>query len=188
MIDSLSLPNHNLNVINFSRIYNGKFLHSFLAHLDEYKLTDIKLRNKDIKKLLYHNIIHALCEEVLRIKSNEKVVIFYNTNSLPKTDLNKYVSEEELIIFIELLLRKITRLLPIKIFITSYSFEYFVHLMKRNDAKGVEILFNIKAFIEKANYERFTFQKIRIFSQKYGLTFLSNIYFNAIKSKQLLLK
>jgi len=188
MVDSLSLPNHNLNVINFTKIYNGKFLHSFLAHLDEYKLTDIKLRNKDIKKLLYHNIIHALCEEVLHAKSSDKVVIFYNTNSLPKTDLNKYVSEEELILFIELLLRKITKLLPIKIFITSYSFEYFVHLMRKNEAKGIEILFNIKALIEKTNYERFTFQKIRIFSQKYGLTFLSNVYFNAIKSKQLLLK
>ena len=188
MSDSILLPTHNLHVIDFEKIYNDKILHNFFAHLNDYKLTDIRLANKDIRKLLYHGIIHALCEEILHARCSEKVVVFYSTSNLVKTDLNKYIAEEELILFIEMLLRKVMRLLPVRIFITSHSFKSFVYLVKKNEARGMEILYRIKALIDRTSYEQYTFRKIRIFTQKYGLTFLSDVYFNAIKSKQLLLR
>lgn len=188
MLHTLTLPEHNLYIVDFSKIFTEKFLSSFYNSCEQYNLRDITLKNKDIKKLIYHCLIHSVCEEVLHVRCNNKTVIFYNTNHLPKSDLNKYISEEELIIFIELLLRKTSKMLPIRVFITSYTFEYFLHLIKTKKAKGIEILYKIKAFVDKINFEKFTFQKIRLFSKKYDLTFLSNVYFNAIKSKQLLLK
>jgi len=188
MQSCVHLPTHNINVISFEQIYNESFVPNFLRYLAEYNIAEIKLKNKDIRKLLYHSIIHAICESVLHVKGREKTVIYYNTNHLPKSDLNRYVSEEELIVFVEMLLRKMTKLLPIKIFITSHTFEYFKYLLQKNDARGMELLYNIKSLIERSNYEKYTFKKIRVFAQKYGLAFLSDVYFNAIKSKQLLLK
>jgi hypothetical protein len=188
MLQSLILSEHNLYIVDFSKIFTDRFLPNFYSSCEQYNLHNISLKNKDVKKLIYHCLIHSLCEEVLCVKSNNKTVIFYNTNHLPKSDLTKYISEEELIIFIELLLRKTSKMLPIRVFITSYTFDYFVHLIKAKKARGIEILYKIKAFVDKISFEKFTFQKIRLFSKKYDLTFLSNIYFNAIKSKQLLLK
>lgn len=188
MVQTLHLPQYNLQIINFEKIYCEKFIKEFFEHCEAYKINNIILKNKDVKKLMYHNIIHSICEEILTNKHREKIIIFFNTCLLPKTDLNKYIAEEELLMFFELLLRKISKILPIRIYITSQTFSYFYYIWKKNDAKGIEILFKIKAFAEKFNYERFTFQKIRMFSKKYGLTFLSNIYFSNIKAKQLLLK
>lgn len=184
----LHLPQYNLQIINFEKIYCEKFIKSFFDYCEQYNIQNINLKNKDIKKLIYHNIIFNICEEILHNKQKEKIIVYFNTCLLPKTDLNKYIHEEELLIFFELLLRKVSKILPVKVFITSITFSYFYYSWKKNDAKGIEILYRIKAFSEKFNFERFTFQKIRMFSKKYGLTFLSNIYFNNIKSKQLLLR
>jgi len=188
MSDVLHLPQHNLQIINFEKIYSEKFIKNFFNNCEEYNITNISLKNKDVKKLMYHNIIFAICEEILHTRVNEKSIIFFSTSTLTKTDLNRYVSEEELILFFELLLRKLSKILPVKVYITSNTFNYFIFMWKKYNAKSVEILQNIKAFAEKINYDRFTFKKIRLFTQKYGLTFLSDVYFNAIKSKQLLIK
>ena len=82
----------------------------------------------------------------------------------------------------------IKKFLPISIFITSYSFEYFYYLVKKFKAEGTEILYSMISLLENTQFDKFTFQKIKNYSKKYGLTFLSNIYFDNIKSKQLLLK
>ena len=159
-----------------------------MDNLYNYSIKNICLKNKDIKKLIIHNIIHAMCEEVLSNINNEKVVIFLSTNSLPYSSLNDFIPEEEMISFIEKNIVKMKKFLPLNIYITSFSFEYFNFLIKKNKAEGTDMLFNMLLLLENSNFDKFTFQKLRNYSKKYGLTFLSNIYFNNIKSKQLLMK
>lgn len=188
MSSILHLPQYNLQIISFDKVYSEKFIKNFFNNCEEYRIKEITLKNKDVKKLMYHNTIYAICEEIIQTKVKEKSIIFFSTSTLAKTDLNNYINEEELLIFFELLLRKLSKILPVKVFITSNTFSYFTHIWKKYDAKGVELLNNIKAFAEKIDYSKFTFKRIRLFSHRYGLTFLSSVYFNALKSKQLLLK
>jgi hypothetical protein len=184
----LHLPQHNLDIINFEKIYKDKIIATLFRLLEEYNITSYSLKNKDFKKLLIHSLIHSLCEEVLHSQKNEKIIVYYCNNTLPNSDINKHIPEEELINFFENIFKKISIILPIKFYITSNAFDYFIYLLSKNRVKGVDILQNIKNIAFNNKNESFTFNKIRKYTKKYGLTFLSEVYFNTIKSKQLLLK
>jgi len=188
MLGRILLPQHNFCVLNFNRIFKESFLPEISESLYTYKINDIRIKNKDFKKLFIHNLIHVLCEEIIKTNTLEKIVIYFNTTTLPHTELNKHINEEELIHFIEKTVLKIRKLLPLKIYITSNTFDYFAQLVHKNDAKAVEIINNIRSLSDSLNLEKYTFQKVRAFAKRFGLTFLSDVYFNNIKSKQLLLK
>lgn len=188
MLGRILLPQYNYCIVNFNRVYRESFVPELIDSLNTYKINDIRIKNKDFKKLFTHSLIHSLCEEIINSKTLEKTVIYFNTTTLPHTELNKTINDEELINFIEKIILKIRKLLPIKIFITSNTFDYFAQLVHKNDAKAIEIVNNIRSLCEKIKLEKYTFQKIRSYSKRFGLTFLSDVYFNNIKSKQLLIK
>jgi hypothetical protein len=188
MQKSILLPAHNLYVVNFAKIYKTKFTEDFLKSVETYNIKNVTLKNKDVRKLFVHHLIHSLCEEIIESRHKEKLVIFFGTNALPMTMINQYFNEEELLFYIEKTFKQIIKLLPIKIYITSNSFDYFVYLVQQQKAETVELLNTIKAFVADDRLIKFTFEKAKNYTKKYGLTFLSNIYFNNIKSKLLLIK
>jgi len=188
MLGRILLPQHNFCVLNFNRIFRETFVPEMMQSLYSYKINDRRLGNKDFKKLFVHNLIHVLCEEIIKTNTLEKIVIYFNTTTLPHTELNAHINDEELIHFMEKIIAKIGKLLPLRIYITSHTFDYFAQLIHKNDARSVEIINNIRSLSDNINLEKYTFQKVRIFAKKFGLTFLSDVYLNNIKSKQLLLK
>jgi len=188
MQSELVIPQNNINIISFAKIYKNTFAEGFLKNIQDYSIKNITLKNKDVKKLFVHNLIFSICEEIRKSKVTERSIIYFSTTSLPHTFLNDFLNEEEIIVFIESILNKIKKILPINIVITSNSFEYFYYLINKNKAEGIDLLYNMLSIISNSNTEKFTFQKIKAFTKKYGLTFLSNVYFNDIKSKQLLIK
>jgi len=188
MQKSALLSIYNLYVVDFAKIYKGKFTDDFLKSIELYNIKNITLKNKDIKKLFVHHLIHSICEEIIEARNKEKFVVYFNTNALPLTMINQYFNEEELLVFLEKTFRQIMKMLPIKIFITSNSFEYFLYLLQQNKAETVELLNRLRAFVLKDKISKFTFEKAKNYTKKYGLTFLSDVYFNNIKSKQLLIK
>lgn len=188
MVSDLIIPQNNISIISFAKIYRNTFSEGFLKNIQDYSIKNISLKNKDVKKLFVHNLIFSICEEIRKSKAMERNIIYFSTTSIPHTFLNEFINEEEIIVFIEKILLKIKKILPINIVITSNSFEYFCYLINNNKAEGIDILYNMMSIINNSNVEKFTFQKIKAFTKKYGLTFLSNVYFNDIKSKQLLIK
>ena len=56
--------------VDFSDIFKSQIETNILNDLDSYKLikdNKININNRDVKRLLYHHIIHGLCEHVLSI-------------------------------------------------------------------------------------------------------------------------
>jgi hypothetical protein len=188
MRNRIVIPQNNICVVSFTKIYKERFIEGFLKNLQDYSIKNITFKNKDIRRLFVHNIIHSICEEILESRVNEKCIVYFSTTSLPHSFINDFVNEEEVLVFLEKLFNKIKKMLPVSILVTSNSFEYFCYLLDKNKAEGTELLYSMISIINSSNFDKFTFQKIKNFSKKYGLTFLSNMYFNDIKSKQLLIK
>ena len=65
---------------------------------------------------------------------------------------------------------------------------FFKELIKKDDGRAKGTILKIYSTLQKFKIENFTFAKVKKFAKKYDLTFLSNEYFNNIKTKQLLFK
>ncbi|NBP00747.1 MAG: hypothetical protein EBU90_11570, partial [Proteobacteria bacterium] len=82
---------------------------------------------------------------------------------------------------------KIKMLLPVRIYYSTFSLEFLNDKFLKKDGQAIETLLKIKAISENNCFERYTFEKCKKFVKKEGLTFLDTVYFNTLKSKQLLL-
>jgi hypothetical protein len=184
----LILPIHNLKLVDFSDIFTSQIETNLLNDLDSYNLIKdhkININNRDVKRLLYHHIIHGLCEHVLSIKEEEKIVIVYSTITEPTAHLHEYTSD--LMTFLNKFVIRISGMLPIKILQLDEKFDTINEIMTLQTGECYEIINNAKILSEKFDTESFTFSKARYFAKKYGLDFLSNNYFKQIKHKQLIL-
>ena len=184
----LTLPRHNLKLIDFSEIFKSRIETDILNDLDSYKLIKddkININNRDVKRLLYHHIIHGLCDHVLSIKEEEKVVIVYSTITEPTAHLHECTTD--FMLFLNKFVTRISKMLPIKILQIDEKFDTINEIMTLQTGECYEIINNAKILSEKFDVESFTFSKARYFAKKHGLEFLSNNYFKQIKHKQLIL-
>lgn len=181
----LTLPRHNLKLVNFSEIFQSQIEPNILDDLDSYKLikdNKINIKSPAVRRLFYHHIIHGLCEHVLSIKQEEKVVVVYSTAAEPAQHIHEYVHHDELMDFLTKFITRISKMLPIKILFIDVIDE----IIDLQTGECTEIINNAKVLSEDFDAGSFTFSKARYFAKKYGLKFLSNDYFKQIKHKQLI--
>ena len=185
------LPVHNIRMIDFSGIMSSSIESKILDDLDSFKLikeNQINIKNKDVKKIMYHHIIYELCVYVLETKGREQIIIYHNTSRSPGKQLSKFIDESEFILFINKLLQKISKLLPLKFIHTDTYFKEFKHAAKSKSGLYKDILNNAKNILTEYDISRYTFTAARSFGKRYGLEYLSNNFFQKVKTKQLLLR
>ena len=183
----LILPRHNLRLIDFSGIFKEKIEAKVLNDLDSYGLIKndiINVKNRDVKKVLYHTIIHELCEYVLSVKGDEKVIVVYSTITPPTVNLHECAPD--FMSFLNKFIKRVSNMLPIQILHIDSSFDVIEDIMEMKSGECAEIINNAKILANEFDIGSFTFTKARYFAKKYELEYLSNNYFKQIKSKQLI--
>ena len=185
----LTLPLHNLKLVDFSDIFKSQIETNILNDLDSYKLIKddkININNKDVKRLLYHHIIHGLCEHVLSIKEEEKIVIVYSTITEPTAHLHECTSD--FMVFLNKFIDRVSKMLPIHILHVESNFDVIEDIMEMQGGECTEIINKAKSLADTFDPGSFTFTKARYFAKKYGLEYLSNNFFKQIQSKHLILR
>jgi hypothetical protein len=185
MLDKLEFKQYNFRILNFNYIFKDLEV-SIINDLHKFELLDGRLTG-NAKKLFYHHIILGLCEVLMHNRTKEKTIIYYNNTQTEEYQLFKHFKETDISRMIDNILRKIKRLLPIKIFVSSLSFEYLAHLLQKNDGRSIELISNIRSYLNSINLERYTFSNIKSFTKTNGLTFLNKEYFSQLKAKQLII-
>lgn len=156
---------------------------SIINQLFDYGLTKkINLHNQDTKKIIYHNVIYQICEQIIKADPLKKKVIIVTEAKLRDTELAKYCELKEYIKFFKTLITKLQTILPIPVCRSMYDAEN----TKNNTGESREIQACAQEAIKYMQNQSFSFQKIKKFAQKHGLIFLSSNYFNDLKIKQLL--
>ena len=187
MHKKLDFKQYNFCLINFDSIFQKKIDTDLVNDLHRYNLLKDRITS-DARKFFYHYIILRICETLLNEKSKEKSIIYFNISHLSEDcQIFKHFKEEEILRVLNAVALKIKKLLPVRIYISPYSFDFFTHLIEKKDGRGVELVNNIRCYLESVNFERYTFSCVKTFTMKNNLTFLNQTYFNHLKTKQLLI-
>lgn len=186
MQKELVLHQHNLQIFNYNYIFKNDIEKKFINDLYNYKIVGSKI-DSTTRKLFVHHNIHCVCEFVLKSLKKGKQVVYFDDNNLIDGEILEYIDEDHLKSYLRHVYLKFRTLLPLRVYWSSFSFEYFCSKLKDNSGIGKETLFKIKSLVESSNFDKFTFEKCKKFVRKEGLVFLDKTYFNSLKSKQLLL-
>lgn len=182
------IPEYKLGFVPFKDIFASievDLLNGLLMY-DLLKDNKIDLRKKDTKQLLYHHIIHAICEEIIRIKKKYKIDICITYNSLftEESEICSYLDCDQ---FYNQVI-KILQNIQSKLYIPIY--EVKEDITEDNKEYG-EIIDIVKIIINKmarlSTQKISGFSKIEDFTKKYGLTFLNEQYFSLLSTKYLLI-
>tara|TARA_Y100000310_G_C20702883_1_gene831609 strand:- start:1917 stop:2486 length:570 start_codon:yes stop_codon:yes gene_type:complete len=184
------LPLQNIKIVDFSAIITNNVEINLINDIDSYGLIkedEINIKNKDVKRLLYHHIIYGLCQYVLNVKSKEKLIIHYCTLITPTRHLSKYIDTETIQTFFNNFTVKLRKMLPIKFLILEQSFNNIKHEIEHGNGGKADIVTQAKCAVDSFDVSKFTFTKARYFANRYKLNYLSNNYFKKVRNKQLIL-
>jgi hypothetical protein len=181
-MNSIDIDSGNLCLINFSDILCKC---SVNIHDDLHRfnlLESLSFQNKDSKKIIYHHIVHELCDAVVHHLTFNKIVVIYNKDDISKFDLVKYIPKQRMVSFILTTISKIKKLLPIRIYESDICFNDINIILKNGNGERAELIFKLQQCVSKVT----NFEKVKKFASRYDLTFLSKTFFNKIKTKNLM--
>jgi hypothetical protein len=185
MLSQLEFSQYNFRILNFNYLFKDIEI-NIINDLHTHHLLKDRV-DTNARRFFYHHIIHGLCEILIKNKVKEKTIIYFNSTQLGNFQLLKYYKEEDILELLNVIFKKIKKLLPIKIFISSISFDFLSYLLQKNDGRSTELISNIRSYLDSVSLENYTFSDIRKFTLKYGLLFLNKEYFNQLKAKQLII-
>jgi len=180
----LIFKNNNLILINFDHIFSNIGINC-LNDLQNYGLIknyQINLSNGDTKKLIYHHVIHGICEEILSNKHKYRNVIIIPPDINSNNELLQYCEHDKLQKCINKLLKIIHKSLPFVMYTTKYN----IFNDSTDEGYIVDLCNILSGLYNDKRDKSFTFERIKQFSSMYDLRFLSMEYFNSIKTRLLL--
>ena len=184
MVQEISPVQYNFKIIDFTFICK-EISRSMFNDLEKYGLLESVKFSRDIKRLLLHHTIYSICEMFLKRKQKSPVIIYFSRNTY-NTNLHALFGRDVINEEIYKNIIKIKKMLPIRIYIATTQFEQIKQLIEDNTGEGIEILNNLKYYTDCHSNEKFTFSRIKLYTKRHGLTFLTEDYFNQLKTKQLL--
>jgi hypothetical protein len=189
VIESCTFNQFNLTLISFESVFKTIEV-DFINDLTKYQLISSKRITRDIKKLLYHHIFYGLTEYLLNLKSKERVVVLKNNQlDLKDYQILKYFDKQSIQQHINQSALQVAKLLPINMYVyENIEFHLLNHLYKKRDGNVIELIERIRSYAWKKDFtiSHYTFSKVKNFAKRNELTFLSEKYFNQLKTKQLL--
>ena len=180
---TINIPLYNIKLIDFSGIFKKHIEPDLISELDSFNLINdgrINIKNKNVKRLFYHHIIYGLCNYVLSIKGKGKIIIVYSNLVAPGDELLKYTNLTDLQQFLNKFISKIVKMLPLKILITPATFTKIRKDIRNKTGESCDCINMARSIVEKHDISKYTFEKARSFSKRYGLVFLSNNFFKKI--------
>ena len=173
----------DVNILKLNDLFNIVTQSNILNDLCKYKLLT-KGICIDTKRIFYHHVIHDICESYLASKGRS--IVFFNYTQLDNC-LFDYLTEEEVLALLSSVIAKIEAFLPIRVYRSRYSIGSLVHKLSTNDGRALNILENLKEISLKSPVTP-SFQKIKNFTKKYGLTYLNKEYFDNLNTKHIFIK
>ena len=186
----LNIKFHEITVLDFNSIFNKHIETNLINDLDKFGLikdNTFNIKNKDVKKFFYHHIIHGLTTFFLESKIKNKSIILYTTLAPVGDEILHMTSTSDLQTFIDRTVLKISKLLPMRWFITNTTFNELVKCVKNDNGNTTDAINKLIHLIYQHDISKFTYAKARAFAARYDLNFLTNNFFKKVYAKQLIL-
>ena len=184
---NLDLGVYNLSLVNCNRIFVKYASDSIVDDLHKFGLLEKSLSNSMVRKIFHHYTIFNFCEAILKNNTDKKSVLFFNNTQMEECSLMNYYHEDDIVKHISSVINRMSRILPVKTYISRYSIPYFKHLLEMRQGRGHMLLNNIQQNTSK-DYSKYSFNKAKQFAKRYELLWLNEEYFNYLSTKFLLIK
>jgi hypothetical protein len=176
----------NINIIDVNSMFVEKTYVDIVNDL--YKLDILKSKmTTDVKRIIYHHVIHDICEFYLCSPLRKPVVLFNNTQ-LEDCLIFQYFTEQEIIDILLRIFTKVQTTLPIRCYLSKYSGKYLIYNNKSNDGKVINTLNVLREISNLPIRSDITFENIKKFTKKYGLIYLNQEYFTRLATKHLYIR
>ena len=190
----LDLDNYGLTVLNFEHVFTDAYK-DIVQDLYMYdKFHDYNVRSQDTKKIYYYHMIKHVCDSVLNVDTDNKVLVYFSIkdikcdfkqNTNKKTRVTNTDSRDKFKLFMMRFFKHVKNMLPVRVFVGDVKFDTFVQYYNTNKGKYLETINKMRTYKENRtnNYKR-----LRDFTKKYKLTYLSEQYLNQLKFKCIMYK
>lgn len=186
----LNIKFHNITVLDFNSIFNQYIETDLINDLDKFGLIKddkINIKNKDVKKFFYHHIIYGISKFYLESKIKNKSIIFYTESAPVGKEILSMSSTSELQSFMDKTIVKISKLLPLKWFIDTDTFDMLVASVKEDSGSSTDVINRLRHTVYKYDTSKFTYARAKSFAKRYELNFLTSNFFQKVYAKQLIL-
>ena len=188
MIKKIQLNTHNITLINFYSVIT-ECERNILDDLYKFDLLEsLNFKTRDTKKVFYFHIIKKLCDFLKSSRECNRIVFYFNEDGAPRTEIAEYCNNFRFKSFISTIARKLNQLFPIKFYFGDIKFAEFKNISSKNNGEIKDVIMQIREKIKSFKIENYTFSKIKLFTEKYELTYLSKGYFDQVKVKAIMYK
>jgi|GEM_PF-6018964 len=140
----------------------------------------LDLSNSDSRKIIYHHVIYGICEEIHRLKSVHHKVVVFPPEISSNHEFLQFCSKDDFQNVLNSLTKRLQNLLP---FVIYRSEENLFGNIDITDGNIRDLLGILSRKCQIKDNKSFTYEKIKKFSDKFDLNFLSREYFESIKTK-----
>ena len=176
------LQNKNVVLINFS-VING-LIEDYITNDD---ILEHNMKHIDNQRIILHTYVYMLCETIRDVKCYQRKILILTNNDTFGNCVTDYYGNLKLKPIINKCISDIKKYLPLQWIEVPNNIQ-FDELDDDNfwkTGEGIEISNNIDNAY-KRDLSKYTFEKIKKYTEKNGLTFLNDDYFTSLKPKQLL--
>jgi hypothetical protein len=190
-INHILCDDFSLRIINLEDIVHNKVIPLFLNECYDYciEVSDYTHITSDMRRILQHTLIFEMCDYILKHNSGYKNVLYFHKSSLD-IDIPDVICNELSVKIVDLIAREVRtaqKVLPLVIHTASNSgFNRFYEGLNEDSGYLKSKLSEIYQKVLNNSTGKFTFEKCKKIYNKNGLIFLSNEYFNNIKTKMAL--
>lgn len=184
MVQEITPIQYNFKILDFTPV-SREISRSMLDDMGKYNLLENAKFSKDIKKLLLHHTIHCVCENYLKRRKNTPTILYFEVNGYD-TKLHAFFGESVVNEQLHKIILKIKNILPVRVYIGSIPFDVIKQQIDDNTGEGVDFLKTLEIYNNQCDMSKFTFSRVRQYTDRHKLTFLNEDYFNRLKTKQLL--
>jgi len=184
MVQEISPIQYNFKIIDFSPV-SKEISKLMLADMEKYGFLENPKFSKDIKRLLLHHTIHSVCNFFLKNKKGIPVILYFEILGY-STKFHAFYGESEVNMYLHNIMLKLKKILPVRIYIGSIPFEELKQAVDNNTGEGVDFLKTTEIYLKQYDFSKYTFSKIKLYTNRHKLNFLNQDYFNQLKTKNLL--
>lgn len=176
----------DVNIIDLNVLFTERTYIEILNDLYKFGILNGVI-TQDVKRIIYHHVIYDVCQAYLN-SPLKKTVVLFTPNQIDDCALFSYFKEEDIIGILLHIFNKIQKYLPIRCYLSKFSGNYIKYNATSNHGRVLNAINCIRDISISSVKTENTFEGIKKFTKKYGLTYLNQDYFSKIAAKHLYIR
>ena len=138
-MEYIDLDSYGMRVVDFQSIFTRAYKHIVNDLFVYDKFHDYNVRSQDTKKIYYYHTIKQLCDDVISMSTDNKIIVYYCEKDIKcdfkqvtnkKTRQGKPPHKPDFVLFMNRFFKQIKRIVPIRVYVGTVKFNTFIFPLK----------------------------------------------------------